>query len=166
MKYEAPIANNKPCYVPIVVKDKSYLVGYVHAMNLFKVILQECLNKIGIKVDTSVFETCLDSTRFNDVMVNGKKASECTEAEIEKYLKAIVESKMERITENHPDNEIKVLEKAVLKIECPCGLGFYSFNKVDDIPEKPLKCAICGQTILDYTNHYDSEYEYNGKDEI
>ena len=39
----------------------------------------------------------------------------------------------------------------------------YSFKTEKDIPDKPFKCSQCGRTIIDYTYHNDSEYEFDGQ---
>jgi len=163
MKYKPPIKDNKPLYVPIVTKSKDYLVGYIHAMNLFKEVFEVSLSKMGIEIDTSDFEMCLDSSRFNDIMRNDERSSNCSKEEIKQHLKEMFESKVIKMKEHHPDNESKVLENIILKIECPCGLGFYSFENIKDIPEEPLKCSTCGRLIIDYTGHYDNDYEFDGE---
>lgn len=160
MKYQAPQINDKPYYVPIVVKNKDYLIGYIHAMTLFKSIIKKSLNQIGLDIDLDCFDNCLDSTRFNDIMANDKRIVDFTDEEYIEYLKDMIERKKEKITSNHPDN--KVDDVSLLRIDCTCGLGFYSFNKIEDIPDKSFRCNVCGRIILDYTNHYDTEYEYDG----
>lgn len=134
MKYKAPEIANKPCYVPVVVKNKDFLLGYLYASKFFKLILNECSEKLGIYIDTSVFDACLDSTRFNDIMMNGKRTSECSQKEIEDYIKNLIENKYQKLKEQHPDNEQKILNDSILKIECPCGLGFYSYDSTEKIP--------------------------------
>lgn len=166
MKYKAPEIDNKPYYVPVVVKSKDYLVGYIHAMDIYTAIFKDCINKIGLDIDVSRFDICLDSNRFNDILADGKRASECSPREMQEYIKKLIEERMQRTNEEHPDNNNDILKDAILKIDCPCGLGFYVFNKIEEIPETPLKCSNCGRIILDYTDHYDSEFEFDGKKEI
>jgi len=164
MKYEAPKINNDPYYVPVVVKSKDYLVGYLHAMNLFLAILHDCLNRSGLDIDCSNFDMGLDSTRFNDIMIDGRRATSCSIDEIKQYFEDLIEKKVFKYKEEHPDNNPEILDKSVLKIECICGLGFYSFDDISKIPEEPLKCSACGRVILDYTKHFDNEFEFDGKE--
>ncbi|MEM4261039.1 MAG: hypothetical protein QXG00_07395 [Candidatus Woesearchaeota archaeon] len=165
MKYKAPEIDNKPYYVPIVVKDKSYLIGYIHAMKLFTSIFEECMRRNGIEINFTNFEFYLDSTRFNDILMNGKRISELSIEEMQQFIKNKFEENIAKINEKHPDNNIQTSKEYLLQIECPCGLGFYNFSRIEQIPETSIKCSNCGRVILDYTGHYDTEFdEYDGKD--
>ena len=163
MKYKAPTKDNKPYYVPFVVKSKDYLLGYLHATDILLRLFKESLKMSGFELNLSKLDFSLDSSRFNDVLMSGKRVSDCSDAELEQYLKTILEEKMQRVKETHPDNDDKVNEKIILKIECSCGLGYYSYTNVDEIPNTSLKCDVCGRIILDYTGHYDSDFDYDGE---
>ena len=163
MIYDAPTDNGKPYYIPVTVRDKSYLVGYLHSTALFKLILKEGFQKMDVELDTSLFEHSLDSTRFNDIMVSGKKASDCSQKEINNYYQKLIDGKMERIKE--PDPENNVFKDSILQLECAhCGFGFYNYEKVEEIPETNVTCQYCGKVLLHYTGHYDNEYDFDGKE--
>jgi len=161
MFYKAPKINGKPIWVPIVAKNRDFLIGYISGINLIQELLIESLHEQGIEIDLKGIELCLDSTRFNDILENGKRESECTEQEIFNYYKELVQRKINMVKETHPDNGT-VFSKCFLEVECECGLGVYSFDTPDSIPEKPLICQICGKTIIDYSEHNDSEYSFDG----
>jgi len=162
MKYNAPKIDGKLYYIPVVVKSKDYLIGYLHSMNIFGQIMEEALNKAGISIGGSCIEPSLDSTRFNDVMMDGRRASECSNKEITKMFNDLISQKMTRLTDEHPDNDIE--NEDIFNVDCPCGLGFYSFKEISDIPDKQFKCSICGRVIIDYTNQFDSEFNFDEKE--
>lgn len=69
---------------------------------------------------------------------------------------------MIRVVDEHPDNDID--NDDILNVDCPCGLGFYSFKEIENVPDKQFKCSVCGRVIIDYTDHFDSEFEFDGKE--
>jgi hypothetical protein len=117
------------------------------------------------EIDFRGLELCLDSSRFNDIMEDGKRESECTTNEIKNYFKKIIDEKVEMITEQHPDNG-NVFDNYFLEVECICGLGIYSFKTPKEVPDKQFKCSICGKVIIDYTDINDEDFEYDGDAKI
>jgi len=160
LHYHSPKDVNKEYWVPIVVKNKDYLVGYINGMNMIQNILVDGLKQVGVDLGTWDIDLCLDSTRFNDMLENGKHESQLTQEELKTYYETSVKEKFEISQEKHPDNDPKIFEDVFLKVECSCGLGIYTFKREQSIPETNIKCSICGRTIVDFTGHSDTDYEY------
>lgn len=159
MKYEAPTIEGQPYFVPIVVKNKSFLIGYLASMITFRSLLIDLAQKLNAPINLSTLETGLDSTRFNDILMNGKRVSECSDKEYSKYIQDVVEQKIDKLTDEHPDNSL--YNNSLLKIDCACGLGLYVYNKVDEIPEESVYCSCCGRLLIDYTGNWDTDYEFD-----
>jgi hypothetical protein len=162
MKYTPPIVDGKVQWVPIVVKSKDYLVGYISGFHLLKNIVLDSLEENGIKIDLRGIDLCLDSSRFNDVLENGKRESECSDTEIKEYFRSIIQHKIAMVKEKHPDNDTSILNECFLEIDCPCGLGVYMIKTPKQIPETPMKCKVCGNILIDYTDKYDDEIDFDG----
>jgi len=159
MKYESPKINNQPYYVPIVIKNKDMLVGYINGMNFFKRMMTHSLSSAGLSADFSGIELCLESTRFNDILENGKNLWDLSDDEYDKFVEEKVRIKMERAQNPHPDN---ILESSpFLIVDCMCGFGYYSFATSDKIPEDGFSCVECGKKLIDFTGYSDDEYEIN-----
>jgi ribosomal protein S27E len=161
MHYKPPLMNNKPQYVPIVVKNQSYLAGYLQGMNLFKSIATSFLEENGLIADFGGLDMSLDSTRFNNILMNGRKENELSDNELKEYYHDLIKNKLVKIKDDHPDNN-NVFKKDFLMIECPyCSLGIYSFKSPKELPTEQFKCQICGNILIDYTDHYDEEFQYD-----
>jgi len=161
MYYKPPKTDNKDQWVPIVVKSKDWLVGYISGIQMIESIISNSLEENGMEIDFRGLELCLDSSRFNDIMEDGKRESECTTKEIKKYYERIIDQKIDMIKEQHPDNE-QVFENYFLEVECSCGLGIFLFKTSKEVPEKQFRCSICGRVVIDYTEKNDEEFQYEG----
>lgn len=161
MKYRTPKVNGKKYWVPVVVKNKDYLAGYLEGMSLMGDMIIDSLQKNGIEINTNEIELFLDSSRFNDILKDGRRESELSDTEKKKMLYEIIEEKMTRVKEHHVENNIEN-DDSVLSIECLCGYGFYSWETVYDIPDKKFDCVHCGRRLIDYTKKDDYEFEYDG----
>ena len=160
MRYEAPVdIDGNPYYVPVVAKNKDFLMGYLRGLDTAKDMIKDVLASININVDLGSIDVLLDSTRFNDILENGKYESEMTEAERKSYIFDIVEEVTTKLTYDNPENN--VFDNAPLKLECSCGLGFYSWDVVEDIPKTSFSCHNCGKILIHYTGIYDGDYEYH-----
>lgn len=162
MIYKAPTIDNKVYWVPIVAKNRDYLMGYIKGCQNVEDIILDSLNNAGMDLKGLHIDLCLDSSRFNDVLENGLRESDLSREEINRYYEKLIKQKFERVTEKHPENEAGILDAYFLTVECPCGLGIYSFQR-NEIPDKQFKCAECGRIIIDYTGHDDFEYDFDGK---
>lgn len=160
MRYKPPKTENKEQWVPIVTKNKDWLVGYISGIQMIRSLIENSLEENGIEIDFRGLDFCLDSSRFNDLMENGKRESECTDKEIKSYYEKIIEKKIDMIREEHPDNGSN--SEYFLEVECSCGLGVYFFKSPKEVPDKQFVCSICGRVVIDYTNKNDEEYDYDG----
>jgi len=144
--------NGKPYWIPIVVKNKDFLLGFIEAYNVASA-------SFGIPIED--MELLLSSDRLNDVLMDGTRIGNITRAELKSKLKKFI-YKPDK-DENHPDNSAKILDEQILMIDCPnCGM-FYSFKEEEDIPKKDTYCVTCGRAIIIYTNRTDNFFHYDGK---
>lgn len=162
MRYKPPMINKKPQFVPLVAKNRDWLIGYISGVKMIENVVIETLRNNGVEIDLKGIDLCLDSSRFNDLMENGKRESNCSEEEIREYYKKVISNKINRIHESHPDNIKKLFSGNFLEVECTCGFGVYFFKEPKDIPDKQFKCQNCRRVIIDYSGHDDEEYDYDG----
>ena len=161
MKYDAPKdESGNLYYVPVVAKNKDYLIGFIKGIQTFKHTLADALETLNMDVDLGPYDIILDSGRFNDVLENGKRESEMSEDEFVKYVSSLVDEISAKIDSGDVENNIT--DGSILKVECVCGLGFYAWDSTDDIPDERFICSNCGKVVIDYTNKDDSEFEFDG----
>ena len=154
--------NGTPYYVPIVAKNKDFLVGYLRGIADGKDIMKDVLESIDIKLDLGPMDVVLDSTRFNDLLQNGKYESDMKDEDLQKYIYDIVGELTEKMTDDNSENNIK--SENVLAVECVCDLGYYAWDSYDNIPEETLKCGECGKVLIHYSGDYDYDYDYHEGD--
>lgn len=130
-------------YVPCVVKSKEYLIGYLDSLHALSDVL-------------SFSPWIFDSTKFNDYLPNDTRRSENSDEEIVEIMNEFRESLS--IKENEKD-EIK--EDVYFELNCSCG-NYHAFYYAYQIPESDFKCDLCDRLLIDYTGHYDEEFEYDG----
>jgi len=160
MRYEAPRdEEGNPYYVPVVAKNQDFLMGYLRGLDTANDMIMDVLTSIDINVDLGKIDILLDSTRFNDLLENGKYESEMSDDEKKSYIFDIVEEVTYKLSEENSENNL--FNNTPLKLECTCGLGFYSWANIDEIPETNFKCHNCGKILIHYTNKCDSNYEYH-----
>lgn len=162
MIYKSPKIGNSTYWVPIVAKNKDYLSGYIMGSHNVEDIIVESLNNAGMNVNGLDLDLCLDSSRFNDILENGRRESDLNDTELTKYYEKMIKDKFAKFYDKHPDNDPSLLHDYFLTVECPCGIGIYSFSTPQLIPDKRFKCTECGRILIDYTNHDDFEYEFDG----
>lgn len=161
MKYNPPLFEGKPIWVPIVVKNKNWLVGYISGIQMIESIIAGSLEENGVEINFRGLDLCLDSSRFNDIMEDGKRESQCSRSEVKKYYERVINEKLDMIKEHHPDNG-SVLEDYFLEVECSCGFGVYLFKTPKEIPSEKFICKICGKVVIDYTKKNDEDFDYDG----
>jgi transposase-like protein len=143
--------NNKLYWIPVVVKNKDYLVGFIESFKSMAVIYEIPLTEL---------DKMFCSDRFNDIMKDGIRIQDLTRNELKEKVKNII---LQADRSEHIENDTDLYENNYLTIDCPhCGM-FYSFSEIEDIPNENFKCQTCGKTILFYTNLNDDEIEYEGK---
>ncbi|MFW6219551.1 MAG: hypothetical protein ACOC33_01655 [bacterium] len=160
MKYKAPTMNGKEYWVPIVVKNRDHLVGYLEGMKLMEDMILDSLSQNGIDINIRSMELFLDSLRFNDILQDGRRESELNPDEKRQMLFNLVDTKLKKINDTHIENNIN--DDSILSIECLCNLGFYFWESVYDIPNENFYCIHCGRLLIDYTNVDDSEFDFDG----
>ena len=134
-------------YVPVVVKSRDYLCGFIDNLNLLSDV---------VSFDPSI----LDSSRFTEYLYDDQKRSEVTLEE----LKEITSRHKESFEVKENENE-KSSEKDYFNVSCSCG-NFYSFKHPIELPEHNLKCGICEKLLVDYTGVDDYRYDYSGDVEL
>ena len=128
--YPAPTKDGKPYWIPIVVKNKDFLIGYLDGINT---LLETTKLEEGTKV-----ELMLDSTRFNDVLdEKGTRVSKISKEEVKKILREEEEESENIGTTDHPDNKEGILQPSYLEMQCSCGY-YYNFKSAKNIPEESL----------------------------
>jgi len=162
MRYRPPKQKDQEQWVPIVVKNKDWLIGYISGIQMVESLVIESLEDNGFDINLKGIDICLDSSRFNDILENGKRESKCTKEEIKNYYKEIIEEKIDSMKDEHPNNGEEIFSDCFLEVECVCGLGVYIFNTPEEVPSEQFKCQICGRVIIDYTEHNDEEFDYDG----
>lgn len=145
----------RDCYVPIVAKNKDYLVGFLDALFVLSPIVQ-------------VDSTLLDSMRYTDYLPNNQRRVDLEEDEIAEILSEhkkslhVKENGIEKeVEELHNITEEDVLDYKYLEVHCTCG-NYYSFESAKNIPEHSMDCDLCGRRLIDYTDIDEREFEYRG----
>jgi hypothetical protein len=166
VKYKPPVINKKKCYVPIVCKNKDFLVGYIKGVYLMTDVFESIFQNMGLNLKIGSINStnlCLDSTRYNDILHNDVRESDLTDEEVKEYFDYIVEQKKEIFEAQHPDTNADILRDNFLNLECTCGLGFYFFKKPEDVPDNNFKCKECDRTLIDYTDKNDEDFIFDGE---
>ena len=160
MKYTPPVdVEGEPYYVPIVSKNKDTLVGYINGLNTSKDIVNDVMDAMDIDIDVCPIDVILDSTRFNDILENNKRESEMTKEELDEYIESIIEGVTAKLQCETKENDIY---KHILRVECSCGFGYYSWDNIEDIPDENFICKNCGKILIHYTGAHGHEYEFDG----
>lgn len=167
MIYTPPIVDGKEVWVPVVAKSRDWLVGYINGMNFTQEVISALFEEMEIEFDFSAINGLgVDSTRFNDILPNDARMSKLSKKEFKEFVESMnseMNNKLE-MSDNPDDGDIEVDDRFLI-IECPCNLGFYSFNTEKDIPHESLNCQICGRPLIQYTNVDDCEFEYDGEED-
>ena len=159
MKYKAPVTEKGQLYwIPVVCRDKSFLVGYLEGTSFTEMMTMDVLESMDITLELDK-ELCIDSSRFNDIMEDGRREHDLTVDEKQQMLVDMFKDRVEHLKDSHPDNKVNYSD--VLNLECSCGYGFYSWENTTDIPDKQFNCVHCNRVLIDYTGHYDDEFEFD-----
>lgn len=140
-------------FVPIVVKNRDYLVGFLNALDAFSL--------GSSKIDMVLSES---SAKFNDILPGGLRRRHIS---IEDQIGIMIDYRMKMSAIEDPETleERELEEDKFLEINCECG-NYVSFDSAEDIPHTSLKCDICGKHLIDYTNRNDTDYVYDGNIEL
>jgi ribosomal protein S27E len=140
----------RPYYVPVVAKSRDYLMGFLDAARLGAELLY---------IDFRV----LDSTKYNDLLRDGRRRRDMTVEEIVEYENELADNR--KIEEKNPleeDTEEEGEEmQPYLEVDCVCG-NSHRFEENFQLPRVNLVCEVCGKILIEYTGHEEAEYEYDG----
>lgn len=136
----------KEYYVPVVVKNRDYLIGFLDAMSAISPIID-------------VDYTALDSMRFTDVLPDGQRRRNLTDQEIIDSLS--VTDANNNVLEQAQTKELIVESIPFLEVNCNCG-NYLKFEHPSELPKTTRKCELCGNVLIDYTGYDQDDYEYDG----
>jgi len=142
---------NPGYYVPVAVKSRDYLVGFLDALDALSIVVQ---------ID---FEA-LSSQRFNDYLPNNQKRRDLTDEEIIEILNEFDESRSVKEVGLDKTVDLEGEEEEdynYFEINCSCG-NYHSFQTSEEIPKTDFKCGICGKTLIEYLGKDDDEIGYDG----
>ena len=155
-KYIAPKGlDGKPYWVPVVVKSKDYLVGFIDSISVVKQIVDN--------VEFDALLSTLASDRFNDVLPSGVRISDMNDVQFKEHIKQLILKDQEKIILRDKNKEFSndILDDYFHAISCTCG-NFIGFKTPFDIPENDMDCDLCGKRLLEYTHKDDDEFIYDG----
>lgn len=135
----------KDYYVPVVAKNKDYLVGFLDALSSMSPLFE-------------VDFTALDSMRLNDILPNNQRRRNLTDEQIRETIfeQQVRNNLLETAKLPKEDEEIPFLE-----VHCNCG-NYMKFDHPDQIPKTSLRCELCSNILIDYTGADQDDYEYDG----
>ena len=145
--------NGNPLWVPIVIKNRDQLIGFIDGVNMTASIYN---------VDRESLFYTLSSERFNDTTTDDKKLRDMSDSEFYEHAKNVIENGYDRLSAlESKDNESASLNDFCLTLQCACG-NFVGFKDYDKIPTHDINCDVCGRKIIQYTNDEDDFYAYDG----
>ena len=142
-------------WVPVVAKNRDWLIGFLYGYHTCSDQLNSAMSLNCIDLNFQITEFPINSYRYNNILPNGKDSSKLSEKEFEDYINNINNEVMTRTSVENKENEIPT---SFLKVDCTCGLGFYSWDSEKDIPSYNLKCSNCGKFIILYTEIDESNF--------
>jgi len=144
----------KPYWVPIVVKNKDTLIGFLNGMYIVT-------DQLGVDPDS--FLAALSSERFNDTLRDGRSGSKITDGDFKEYIKEMVIDDIEKtvLRESHEGCSPLILSEYFLGVSCSCG-NFYGYKDPKDIPDESIKCGVCNKLVIDYLDCDEDQYAYDG----
>lgn len=158
IKFEAPTDEyGNPYWVPVVVKNKDWLMAFLYGYHSATEMINQTLGMTELGINLNILEFPLNSFRHNNILKNGQDASKLTKFEYEEYI-----NKLYNETQTKVDSESESKDNLpipFLTIDCTCGLGFYSFESEEDLPNENLKCSNCGKFVIIYTNINECNFE-------
>jgi hypothetical protein len=148
--------DGKHYWVPVVVKDKSYLIAFTEGIWTG---LALCDPEESVTYSPSMV---LSSDRLVDYTSDGRRLSSMTIEELAKYTAERLETAMYagRHSHEHPDNDVDMSDY-FFTVSCGCG-NFVAFSDSELIPAENYECDMCGRTIIEYIDKSDEEVMYEG----
>lgn len=150
INFEAPVDEyGNPYWIPVVAKNKDWLVGCLYGYHSCGVQINSAMNLNGIDLNFQITEFPINSYRYNNILQTGQDSSKISTKELEEYFNNINNQTMMRTAVEHTENQVPI---SFLKADCTCGLGFYSWENEQEIPDTNFKCSNCGKLVILYTN--------------
>lgn len=138
-------------FVPIVVKNRDYLLGFLNALDNFT---------IGqSKTDVVLTQS---SAKFNDILPGGLRRRNMS---LENQIQVMIDYRMNMSVLENPEEEKEFEDDIFLEVNCECG-NYASFKSAEDIPAHSFVCELCGKHLIDYTNRNDSDFVYDGDKDL
>lgn len=137
-------------FVPVVVKNRDYLIGYLNALDNFTI----GQSKIDVVLTQS-------SAKFNDILPGGLRRRNIP---LEKQIQVMIDYRMNMSVLENPEAEEEFKDDAFFEVNCECG-NYVSFKTAEEIPTHSFVCELCGKHMIDYTNRNDSDFMYDGDKE-
>jgi hypothetical protein len=134
----------KDYYVPVVVKNRDYLIGFLDAVS-------------AISDEMEVDFTALDSMRLTDVLPDGRRRRDLDPI-------AIMESIVSNTEGTVVETTMELQEQPYFEVHCNCG-NYIKFDSPHELPTVTRKCELCNKVLIDYTGHDQDDYDYDGDEE-
>lgn len=152
--YKAPLdKNGKPLWVPIVIKNKDQLIGFIDGVNMTASIYD---------IDRESMFYTLSSERFNDVTKSGTRLRHMDNNTFYKHAVSILEDGYSRVSAlESKDSSGSELNDFCLTVQCKCG-NFVGFFDYDRIPTETCQCDMCENILIHYTGVDDCAFVYDG----
>jgi len=142
--------DNKPYWIPIVVRNKSFLLGFINAYHV--------INEMH-DIEMNGMEVSLSSDRFNDILMDGSRMQNLTRSQLKNKLK---EMYFKTHTTKHQENSGNILDEYYMSLNCiNCGM-FYGFHNETEVPENDFKCDVCDNVLISYINEDDDYFDFEG----
>ena len=160
MIYKHPTQDGNGYYVPIVAKNKDYLTGVIISSQDYTDILLDLIDATKTSMSVDGLTPFLDSTRYNDILMSGRRESDMSSIERKEYFHNMIDNIYEDI-HSHPADDVSFKSTSVLSVDCQCGFGCYSWDTIKSIPDETFCCVECGKILIHYTNENCEEYKYD-----
>lgn len=161
MRYASPHFEGTEQFVPVVFKNRDALVGFLQGASDYYESMYSILEEL--EMDDILFPPgmtemlSVSSRKYNDIMPDGRRESSLTKKERKKLLEGLF-SELEGVDESVENEDVEYSD--VLRVSCHCGMGFYSWKNLEDIPSVDVRCDICGRHLIHYTGVDDWELDY------
>ncbi len=161
MKYIAPLKDGKIQHVPVAIKNKDVLVGYLEN---FTNVLAAMVDLVEEPDEDFLINIAphIDSSRFNGYVDDGVDGNKMSDEEFDDFRRTQVRNII-NASKEHPENHFDDADDYFFEIDCTCG-NRACFKTIKEIPEKDFNCDICDRVLIQYLGVYDYEVESENKE--
>lgn len=142
----------RPDFVPLVVKNRDFLIGYLDAL-------------FGFELGDAKTDAILkhSSVKFTDILPDGQRRRNML---VEDIITAMIDYRMKMNVVEDPESysELTEEDEYFLELNCQCG-NYVAFKTEADVPHHTHKCDLCGKILIDYTHSDDKDFAYDGDEE-